>query len=85
MVSVSGFSASVSGVLIGTGVFAVMPELIGILPKITKYMPTQLTSGILILTGSIKPNDRIESIVVTAILCFVAGGIGAKGFSKKQL
>lgn len=77
------FSASVTSnvqVLLGTGAVVFGIYLLGLIPKLSGYVPTKLMEGMKILQGAVKPADYCVSIgtagvtmvlwIVSAVLCF---------------
>ena len=74
-----------TGVLIGTGGVAFGSYLLGMLPKINQYLPTQLTDGNSLIYGVREPSDYTAALTVlgvTGIVCLVLSPLL---FNKKQL
>ena len=85
MVFFSTVSTSNTGVLLGAGGAVLVSYLLGMLPKISKYLPTLLTDGNSLIYGTKSPDDYTAALIlvaVTGIACFV-GGLAV--FNKKQL
>ena len=62
-------------VLAGTGVVAVVCYVLGLLPKLSEYMPTFLMDGNSLIYGVKDVGDYKTSLiiaVVTGVLCFGA-------------
>ena len=81
----STVSTSNTGVLLGAGGAVLVSYLLGMLPKISKYLPTLLTDGNSLIYGTKSPDDYTAALIlvaVTGIACFV-GGLAV--FNKKQL
>ena len=71
----STIASANTGVLLGTGGVVLASSLLGLVPKVSKYLPTLLTDGNSLLYGVAKPGKYTESLVVTGILtvvCFIA-------------
>ena len=81
----STLSASNTGVLAGTGGAVLVSYLVGMLPKIGKYLPTALTDGNSLIYGLAEEKAYIASILITAILCLVSYAASVPIFNKKQL
>lgn len=74
-----------SGVLLGTGGVVLASYLLGLLPKISKYLPTRLADGNSLIYGVAEANAYTVAILLTAcmgLLCFV---VSITIFNKKQL
>ena len=81
----STLSASNTGVLAGTGGVVLVSYLVGMLPKIGKYLPTALTDGNSLIYGLAEEKAYIASILITAILCLVSYAASVPIFNKRQL
>ena len=85
MILFSCLFASGSGVLLGTGGVALGCYLLGLLPKISKYLPAKLTDGNPLIHGIAETRDYYPALIITGclyIVCFLAG---IAVFNKKQL
>ncbi len=81
----STLSKSNTGVLVGTGGVVLVSYLIGLLPKIGKYLPTRLTDGNSLIYGAMKPDAYAVAAIITVavgVLCFA---VSIPVFHKKQL
>ncbi len=81
----STVSTSNTGVLLGAGGVVLVSYLLGMLPKISKYLPTLLTDGNSLIYGTKSPDDYTAALILVAVTgtsCFV-GGLAV--FNKKQL
>ena len=74
-----------TGVLCGTGgvVFAVY--LLGMIPKLTEYLPTLLTDGNSLTYGTKSPEDYTAALIVTGITAVAMLAVSLPLFNKKQL
>lgn len=85
MVLFSTIFSSNIGVLACTGGVVMVPYLLSLLPKLSKYLPTYLLGGNALNYGLSKPEDFGWSLGITAgliIFCFCAS---IPLFNKKQL
>ena len=80
-------SASLSGtaVLMGAGGAVLALYVVGLLPKIGKYMPTSLMSGTSLVYGVTKPSEYVAAIIITAVLTLSSFAASIPLFNKKQL
>ena len=81
----SVLSASVSGVLLGTGGIAFGSYLLSILPKVSDYLPTRLTDGNSLLYGKLLPEDYAAALVLVLVSGGVCLAVSVPLFNKKQL
>lgn len=85
MVLFSTVSSSNTGVLLGTGGIVLASYLVGLLPKLNKYLPTRLMDGNSLIYGLAEIKTYLPSFViaiVTGVICFA---ITIPIFNKKQL
>ena len=85
MILLSVLLQSGTSVLIGTGGAVLVFYIVGMIPKVNKYLPTMLTDGNSLIYGAAKPSDYIAAIIiasVSALACFAAS---IPIFNKKQL
>lgn len=81
----SSFMSSGAGVLgVGFGTVVAM-YLVGIIPKVGKYLPTKLIDGSLSLTADTPFSDYIPALVITLSLCAVLCAVSFALFSKRSL
>ena len=85
MILFSCLFASGSGVLLGTGGVALGCYLLGLLPKIGKYLPAKLADGNSLIHGIAETRDYFPSFIITAVVCIVCFITGIAVFNKKQL
>ena len=75
MVLFSTIASANTGVLLGTGGVVLASSLLGLVSKVSKYLPTLLTDGNGLIYGTTTPEKYADSLVVTGILmvvCFIA-------------
>ena len=71
----STVSTANTGVLLGTGGITLISYRVGLLPKISKYLPTKLADGASLIYGAVQAGDYIPAIVITvtiSLICFIA-------------
>ena len=81
----STVSTSNTGVLLGAGGVVLASYLLGMIPKIGKYLPTRLTDGNSLIYGAAEAKVYTVPLILVAVTgaaCFV-GGLAV--FNKKQL
>lgn len=85
MMLFSTLSGSNTGVLVGTGGVVLVSYLLSMVPKISKYLPTQLMDGTSLIYGKLTPEDYTAALIITAALsaaCFI---ISIPVFNKKSV
>ena len=85
MVFFSTLTNSYGGVLLGTGAVVVVSSVVELLPKIAKYTPTHLMSSGGLLSGAMKVEEFVPSLIIALAItaaCFVSSIFV---FNKKQL
>lgn len=85
MMLFSTLSGSNTGVLVGTGGVVLGSYLLSMVPKIAKYLPTQLMDGTSLIYGKLTPEDYTAALIITAALsaaCFI---ISIPVFNKKSV
>lgn len=73
------------GVLLGTGGVVLTCSLFSFIPKVQKFLPTQLTDGNSLIYGAIEMDKYVPALVIAGamtLVCFVAS---IPIFNKKQL
>ena len=85
MVFFSTVSESNTGVLAGTGGIILVCVLLGVLPWVSKYLPTLLMDGNSLIYGMEKPGTYILSLVITAVTAAVCFIVSIPVFNRKQL
>ena len=81
----STLSSSNTGVLLSIGIFVFGCSVVSAIPKAGKYLPTMLTDGNSLIYASLKAEDYIASLVITAVLTIVFFAISIPIFNKKHL
>lgn len=81
----SMLSASGTGVLIGTGGVILAFSVAGLLPKVTKYLPTQLMDGTSLIYGTVQKSEYLAAIIITALAAVICFAVSLPVFNKKQL
>ena len=81
----STISTSSTGVLLGTGAIVLIFYMVGLLPKVKKYLPTQLMDGNSLIYGMAQPKEYTVAIIVTAIAAIVCFAVSIPIFNKKHL
>ena len=81
----STLSGSYTQVLLGTGSCVLISYLLGMLPKVSKYVPTALMSSAALLVGDEAGDIYVKAIVVTIIMCVTLLVISIPIMNKKQL
>jgi ABC-2 type transport system permease protein len=74
-----------SGVLLSTGGVVFASYLLGVIPKINKFLPTFLTDGNSLIYGVLGASKYVIALIITIVLtliCFISSVII---FNKKQL
>ena len=89
VVSLTIFFSTVStantGVLLGAGGLVLVSYLLGMIPKIDKYLPTRLTDGNSLIYGAAEAETYTVALILSTVIglaCFV-GSLAV--FNKKQL
>jgi ABC-2 type transport system permease protein len=85
MMLFSTLSGSNTGVLVGTGGVVLGSYLLSMVPKIAKYLPTQLMDGTSLIYGKTTPEDYTAALGITiaiSIACFI---ISIPVFNKKSV
>lgn len=77
--------SSASLVLCATGGAVFGSYLVGVLPKINKYLPTFLTNGNALIYGTEIPSTYFAAMSVCTAICILSFVIGILLFQKKQL
>ena len=74
-----------TGVLAGTGATVAVSYLVGMIPKIAKYLPTLLTDGNSLIYGLKEPREYVAAMIVAAVTGVASLAGGWILFNKKQL
>ena len=81
----STLSGSNTGVLVGTGGVVLASSLAGMIPKLTKYLPTMLTDGNSLIYGLKEPADYTAALTVACVTAAASFAVSLTVFNKKQL
>ena len=81
----STLASSNTGVLAGVGGVVLVSYLVGLLPKIGKYLPTRLADGNSLIYGFAEATEYTSAIVITAVAMLVCFVVSIPIFNKKQL
>ena len=74
-----------TGVLLGTGSVVLLSYLIGLLPKIGRYLPTFLTDGNSLIFGMAEAEKYTASLLIAAVCALLCFFFSIPIFNKKQL
>ena len=74
-----------TGVLLGTGGVIFASYLLGIIPKVNKYLPTLLMDGNSLIYGTKEPQEYLASILITVFISISLFAASVPLFNKKQL
>ena len=81
----STLSSANTGVLVGAGGVVLVSSLAGMIPKITKYLPTMLTDGNSLIYGTKTPEDYTAALIVACVTAAASFAVSLTLFNKKQL
>lgn len=81
----SALASTGTGVLGGVGAVVIVLYLLGIVPKVAKYLPTDLLNAGSIVNGSVKLAEFGISAGITCAACVVLTVLGEVLFEKKAL
>jgi ABC-2 type transport system permease protein len=76
---------SAAGVLLGVGATVLASTLLGMIPRLSHWVPTALMNGMNICTCLDSPEDYLGAILVTAALSLFAVIVSVPILNKKQL
>lgn len=85
MTLLSTLSSAGTGVLLGTGGTVFVFFLIGLVPKVNKYLPTMLMDGNSLIYGAKAPEEYTAAIIITAATSLALLAASIPLFNKKQL
>jgi ABC-2 type transport system permease protein len=74
-----------TGVLLGTGGVVLACYLLGLLPDLSKYLPTRLADGNSLIFGLEEPSAYTASLTLTAILTVLCLVLSVPIFNRKHL
>lgn len=81
----STISTSNTGVLLGVGAVVLASYVIGLIPRVSKYLPTHLTDGNSLIYGVSDAKEYVAAFVVTAALTVACFAVSIPIFNKKHL
>ena len=81
----STLSKANTGVLTGTGGVVLGAIILGMIPKLTKYLPTLLTDGNSLIYGVKEPDEYTAALAVVGVTAIAAFTGSLILFNKKQL
>jgi ABC-2 type transport system permease protein len=85
MVFFSVMAQSNTGVLGGTGAVVAISYLLGMIPKLTEYVPTRLTDGNSLIYGKADAESYIASLAIVLVWSVACMMASIPLFRKKQL
>ena len=85
MVLFSTLSSANTGVLVGTGGVVLASSLAGMIPKLSKYLPTMLTDGNSLIYGTKTPEDYTPALIVACVTAAASSAVSLTLFNKKHL
>lgn len=85
MVLFSTLGNSASMVMLGTGSVVMASYLLGLYPKITRYLPTALMNSNALLMGTDAPDRYYPAMILTLILCVICIVGSIPIMNKKQI
>lgn len=85
IILLSTIENSNTGVLVGTGSIVLVSYLLGLLPKISKYLPTFLADGNSLIYGVAEEKSYIAAMVITMVASLICFAVSIPIFNKKQL
>ena len=74
-----------TGVFLGTGGMVLVCYLLGLFPKVGKFMPTLLCDGNSLIYGLKESKDYIVALVIAGIMCIGCLTTAVALFNRKQL
>ena len=85
MILFSTLAGSGTGVLLGCGGVVLASYLLGMIPRVGKYLPTMLSDGTSLIYGVSEAKDYVAAIVITAVVSLACFAASIPVFNKKQL
>jgi ABC-2 type transport system permease protein len=74
-----------TGVLLGTGGVVLICSLFSFIPKVQKFLPTQLTDGNSLIYGVTEIDKYVPALVIAGVMTLVCFAVSIPIFNKKQL
>ena len=81
----SVLTAENTGVLVGTGGVVFASTLLSLMPKLQKFLPTQLSDGNSLIYGLLEWNKYSPALLISAAMSIVCLALSFPIFNKKQL
>lgn len=81
----STIANSNTNVLVGTGSIVLVSYLLGLLPKISKYLPTLLADGNSLIHGVAEAKIYVIPLIITIVTSLICFAASIPLFNKKQL
>lgn len=81
----STLSKSYTGVLLGTGGCILVSYLLGMLPKVSSYVPTSLMNSASLLVGNEAADIYTKAIIITVLMCCALIAAGIPVMNRRQL
>lgn len=81
----STLASTSSAVLLGTGGVVFASYAVGMLPKVSKYLPTRLTDGNSLIYGVAAAEDYTAALVITAAVSLLCFALSIPAFHRKQI
>ena len=72
-------------VLAGTGGVVFVAWLLGLLPKLSKFLPTYLMQGMALLLQQAEPKEYLSALLITVVLSVLCFVIAFPLFAKKDI
>ena len=74
-----------TGVLLGTGAVVLICSLFSFIPKVQKFLPTQLSDGNSLIYGVTEMDKYVPALVIAGVMTLVCFAVSIPIFNKKQL
>lgn len=81
----STFCTANTGVLVGTGGVVLASTVVGMIPKLSKFLPTLLMDGNSLIYGRKSLEDYTAALVITGATAVASLAVSIVRFNKKQL
>ncbi len=81
----SAFLNSGSAVLLITGVIYAINYPLSMIPDVADYLPTKLTSGMELLSGTASTQDYMPAIIITLLLIALSAIVTVVCFNRKRI
>ncbi len=81
----STIASANTGVLVGTGAVVMASYMIGLLPKLGKYLPTLLMDGNSLIYGAKDTDDYIIALVITIVTSLICIIVSIPILDKKRI